>query len=359
MSSSEDVQYLAKLVHRGHLSQEDAKSLFPALQAGGSLDVLLEEELDWPVSLIARLRRTDAGEIPEIPGYEILGKLGTGGTADVWRAKDKKLGKTYALKVLQRASVLHTPTLKAFVAEAKMLGSLSHAGLVGCSGVAKYELAAGSGEFVYFSKLEHIEGATLQEILDKGAPFPESDAMRIVLEVAEVLKYLAGEAIVHRDVKPGNVMFTSERQVKLIDLGFAAEGGAPAESSDTASGTKEYLSPEQARGGAAADERSDIYSLGVTLYQLVIGRLPFEGVDDQDMLRKQIMERLSSPELKSQGFSPHLHYFIEKMMAKEIEVRYQGFDELINDVKAQLEGFDDLDYSKPSAKRPVRRPRRR
>ena len=71
------------------------------------------------------------------------------------------------------------------------------------------------------------------------------------------------------------------------------------------------------------------------------------------------MERLSSPELKSQGFSPHLHYFIEKMMAKEIEVRYQGFDELINDVKAQLEGFDDLDYSKPSAKRPVRRPRRR
>ena len=124
-------------------------------------------------------------------------------------------------------------------------------------------------------------------------------------------------------------------------------------------GTKEFLAPEQARGGASADERSDIYSLGVTLYQLVIGKLPFEGVDDQDMLRKQIMERLSSPELKGRGFTPHLHYFIEKMMAKEIEVRYQGFDRLIDDVKEQLAGYEDLDYSRPSTKRPVRRPRRR
>jgi serine/threonine-protein kinase len=359
MSSSEDVQFLAKLVHRGHLSQEDAKSIFPALQGGEALDELLQERFDWPDAEVARLRRTDAGEIPEIPGYEILGKLGTGGTADVWRAREKKTGKTMALKVLQRASTLHKPTLKAFVAEAKMLGELSHLGLVGCSGVAKYELVADSGKFAFFSKLELIEGATLQEILDAGRPFPESDALQIVLEVAEVLKYLAGEAIVHRDVKPGNVMFTAERKVKLIDLGFAAEGGAPAASDDSASGTKEYLSPEQARGGAIADERSDIYSLGVTLFQLVIGRLPFEGEDDQDMLRKQIMERLSSPELKSQGFSPHLHYFIEKMMAKEIEVRYQGFEQLITDVREQLDGFDSLDYSKPSAKGPVRRPRRR
>ena len=126
MSSSEDVQFLAKLVHRGHLSQEDAKIIFPSLQAGESLDDLLEEELEWPIALIARLRRTDAGEIPEIPGYEILGKLGTGGTADVWRAKEKKTGKIYALKVLQRASILHKPVRgwKGFKVEAAVDCSL-------------------------------------------------------------------------------------------------------------------------------------------------------------------------------------------------------------------------------------------
>jgi serine/threonine-protein kinase len=358
MSSADDVQFLAKLVHCGQLEQEDAKQLLPRLQEGEALDSLLEEVLDWDVEEISRLRRTDAGEIPEIPGFEVLGKLGTGGTADVWRVREKRTGHTWALKVLKAASKGHQPTLKAFIAEAKMLKELSHKGLVGCKGVAKYELSSGSGKFAYFSKLECIEGATLQEILDKSRPFKESEAMQIILEVAEVLKYLASQKIVHRDVKPGNVMFTAERKVKLIDLGFAAEGGSTVSSEDTAAGTKEYLSPEQARGGASADERSDIYSLGVTLFQLVIGRLPFEQTDDQDLLRAHIMEQLSSPELKSQGFTPHLHYFIEKMMAKEIDVRYQGFEELMQDVKGQLAGYESLDFSRPSPKRPVRRPRK-
>ena len=90
MSSADDSQFLAKLVHRGHLNQEHAKTLLPRLQSGESLDVLLEEVLEWDTKEVERLRRTDAGEIPEIPGYQILGNLGTGGTADVWRAREKK-----------------------------------------------------------------------------------------------------------------------------------------------------------------------------------------------------------------------------------------------------------------------------
>ncbi len=359
MSSADDIQFLAKLVHRGHLNQEHAKTLLPRLQSGESLDVLLEEVLEWDTKEVERLRRTDAGEIPEIPGYQILGNLGTGGTADVWRAREKKTGRTFALKVLKPAAQAHKPTLKGFVDEAKLLKQLTHACLVDCEGVAKYELSTGSGKYAYFSKLEYIDGFTLQEILDKGRPFKESDAMKIILQVAEVLKYLATHQIVHRDVKPGNVMFTSDHSVKLIDLGFAAEDGSMASAEGTAAGTKEYLSPEQARGGASVDERSDIYSLGVTLFQLVIGRLPFEQSDDQDLLRAHIMEKLSSPELKSQGFSPHLQYFIQKMMTKKIEDRYQGFEQLIEAVKGQLEGYERLDYSKPSPKGPVRRPRKR
>jgi len=284
--------------------------------------------------------------------------LGTGGTADVWRAREKRTGRTFALKVLKTSVQEHKPTLKGFIYEAKLLKELSHEGLVGCEGVAKYELSKGSGKYAYFSKLEFIEGATLQEILDKGQPFKESEAMQIILEVAEVLKYLASQEIVHRDVKPGNVMFTSDRTVKLIDLGFAAEGGSMASTEGTAAGTPEYLSPEQAMGGASADERSDIYSLGVTLFQLVIGRLPFEQTDDQDLLRAHIMEKLTSPELKSQGYTPHLQYFIQKMMTKKIEDRYQGFEQLIEDVRGQLAGYESLDFSKPSPKGPVRRPRK-
>jgi len=359
MSPADDIQFLAKLVHKGHLNQEDAKTLLPRLQGGEALDALLQEVLEWDTNEIERLRRTDGGAIPEIPGYEILGNLGTGGTADVWRAREKKSGRTFALKVLKPSAEAHKPTLKGFIDEAKLLKGLSHDGLVGCEGVAKYELSTGSGKYAYFSKLECIEGATLQEILDKGRPFRESEAMKIILEVAEVLKYLASEQIVHRDVKPGNVMFTSDHTVKLIDLGFAAEDGSMASVEGTATGTKEYLSPEQALGGASADERSDIYSLGVTLFQLVIGRLPFEQSDDRDLLRAHIMEKLTSPELKSQGFTPHLQYFIQKMMTKKIEDRYQGFEQLIEAVKGQLEGYESLDFSKPSPKGPVRRPRKR
>ena len=359
MSTQDDIQFLAKLVHNGHLKQEDAKSLLPSLQSGEGLDALLVQVLDWDSREVERLRRTNAGEIPEVPGYQILGNLGTGGTADVWRAKEKKTGKTYALKVLKPTAQAIPSTLKGFIYEAKLLKELSHEGLVGCEGVAKYELVSGAGKFAYFSKLELIEGSTLQEILDSGSPFKESDALRIILQVAEVLRYLSSQQIVHRDVKPGNVMFTSDHSVKLIDLGFAAEDGSQASAEGVAAGTKEYLSPEQALGGASADERSDIYSLGVTLFQLVLGRLPFEESDDQDLLRAHIMDKLSSPELKTQGFSPHLQYFIQKMMTKKMEDRYQGFGELIEAVKAQLTGFERLDYSKPSPKGPVRRPRKR
>jgi serine/threonine-protein kinase len=359
MSAVDDIQFLAKLVHRGQLDKEHAKRIMPALEQGAALDELLADVLDWDEEEIARLRRTDAGEIPEIPGYEVLGRLGAGGTADVWRVREQRTGKVVALKVLKAASQADEPTLSAFKREAKMLKALSHPGLVSCQRIVRYELARGSGRFAYFSQLECINGATLQEILDEGRPFQESEAMQVVLEVAEVLKYLATQKIVHRDVKPGNVMFTADRSVKLIDLGFAAEDGSAAQSADTATGTPEYLSPEQARGGAAADERSDIYSLGVTLFQLVVGRLPFEQADNQDLLRAHIEEQFQSPELKSAGFTPHLPYFIRKMMAKEMEERYQGFEELIAGVKEMIEGYEDLNYGRPSPKGPVRRPRRR
>ncbi|MEZ6014343.1 MAG: serine/threonine-protein kinase [Planctomycetota bacterium] len=336
MSAAEDVQFLALLVHRGHLSRSQAETIVPRLRSGEALDGVLEGLSGWDARKVAKLRRTRAGEIPEIPGYEVLGRLGTGGTADVFRVRELATGRGLALKVLRPDVAMKRSELEAFVREAKTLQRLSHPGLVAGHGAAK------SGD-TYFARLELVDGRTLLEVLDEGHGLEEEGALRIILEVAEVLAYLASEGLVHRDVKPGNIMLGNNGQVKLIDLGFCAAQDA-VDAADTARGTVQYLSPEQAEGGACADVRSDVYSLGVTLFQLLVGRLPFEGDCNDDTLRMHVMERLSSPELKSRGLSPHVQYFIEKMMAKEAELRYQNFEELIEDIRGQVEGRASLDF---------------
>jgi serine/threonine protein kinase len=351
MSTNDDLQFLALLVHRGHLDRKGAEPLLPALKGGAELDALLVDLVGWTEKKVGLLRKTRAGEEPAIRGFDFLGRLGLGGTADVFRVREKASGRTMALKILNPRCTSDPAQLKGFVKEARLLEKLDHAGLVSGYGVAK------AGE-TYFAKMELIEGKTLLELMDEGHVFEEQVSLRILLEVAEVLAYLDSENLVHRDIKPGNIMLTGHGVVRLIDLGFCATKDE-LNASGSAVGTVQYLSPEQAAGGASADLRSDIYSLGVTLFHLVVGRLPFEGSDDREVLYKQVMESLSSPELKSRGLSPHVHYFIEKMMAKDADVRYQSWDELITDIREQLEGRESLDFTRDARTRPARRRGRR
>ena len=348
----EDLSFLALLVHRGVLGRDAAEKLVPELKRGESLDALLEQRVGWDAAEIRRLRRTRAGEIPEIPGYEVGQRIGTGGTADVFQAREKKTNRLMALKVLKPACAAQPATLKAFVSEARLLERLEHPGLVRGFGVAK------SGRTV-FARMARVDGRTLLEELDDGRTFAEEEALGIVLEVAEALAYLEQQGIVHRDVKPGNIMLTRAGRVILIDLGFAGCGEEDPPPADSTVGTVAYLSPEQARGGAAADSRSDIYSLGLSLFHIVVGRLPFESSDDREVLRMQIMESLSSPELKGRGISPLLQYFIEKMVAKDAGDRYQSWSELIDDVRSNVAGRDSLDFEKEARGRSSRSQRRR
>ncbi len=331
-----DVDFLALLVHHRHLSRNEVEELLPRLKGGEDLDELLVRTQGWPEDRVQELRRTRVGELPEIPGYEILGCVGTGGTANVFRVRDKRTHRQLALKVLKPDATKQAATRKGFIAEARLLEKLEHQGLVRGYGVAR------SGN-TFFSRMQYIDGATILERLDEGAAFPEDQALRIVLETAEVLRYLERKGVVHRDVKPGNIMLDSDGSVVLIDLGFAAPE-ATASPEDSTVGTIQYLSPEQCRGGAAADTRSDIYSLGISLFHIVCGRLPFESSDDREVLRMQVMESLNSKELKGRDFTPHLQYIIEKMVAKEADHRYQSWSELIEDIQGQLDGRADLDF---------------
>jgi serine/threonine-protein kinase len=346
-------ELLAGLVHAGLLDAEIARRALAADPDSESLAGVVEQLAGWGAGEFERRVARDPERPPQLPGYRVAGLLGRGGTARVWRAHGTREGGAVALKVLTPQSTAHAPTRDAFLREAKLLAELDHENLVGGFGPAK------SGDLL-LSRLECIDGETALEALERDGAFDEGRALEIVLGAARALEYLSARGLVHRDVKPGNVMLERGGRVVLIDLGFAADESSVDRNADSTVGTAAYLSPEQARGGAAADPRSDVYSLGATLFHLVVGRLPFEASDDEELLAKQVLESLASPELKSRGVSPYLQFFIEKMMSKEADQRFQTWSELIAEIESTREAVARLDLSGMREQgAPTRRPRRR
>ncbi|MBI4833677.1 MAG: serine/threonine protein kinase [Planctomycetes bacterium] len=278
-----------------------------------------------------------------IPGYQIQGKLGSGGMGIVFKALDIKNNRTVALKLLYPKTVQNKTFLDRFAREAKLLMKFDHPNIVKGYQVANYK-------GLYFLAMEYIEGKSAQQLLDEKGPFKEDFATYTILQAAKALEYMQKEGIIHRDVKPDNLLITPDNKVKLCDLGFAQPiGCATTETStDTTCGTPQYMSPEQAKGKADIDIRSDIYSLGATFYHLVIGKTPFQGTDNMEIMAKQVLDSLQSDEVKNRRLSPLTLYFIEKMMAKEKEIRYQNPTEVIEDIEAQTAGFKSLFYEKPA-----------
>lgn len=322
---NEDVKLLAMLVHRRAVDEASARA---ALQSGDVGRWLVENGCctaqQW-----REWKGTAGGTRPQLARYELGELLGEGATARVFRATDRTDGRKVALKVLRAELATDKSKVEAFVKEAKLLLDLAHPHVVRGLRVAR------EGETFYFA-MEELPGKCLQDLLRESGRLDEEDALTITAEIASALAALHQKGLVHRDVKPGNVIWSDERGAVLIDLGFAVAGG-DAKGSDTTAGTVHYIAPEQARGSGELDVRADIYALGATLYHLATGSLPFEGASSEDVLRKQVLESLSGERIRTLNLSPQLHYFIEKMMAKEREIRFQDPLQLERELRAFLD----------------------
>jgi serine/threonine protein kinase len=333
---------LGRLVIKGVLAREAVAALFEQAKGQDGQPDLAAMTVDAGLLDAGQLDlflRTDGEDVPELSGFRYLRKLGEGGTANVF-AIQKGDAPVVAVKILHEDIAADEAQVRAFLGEAKLLQSLKH------DNVVRGHKAGRLGGR-YLSIMETVPGRTLQEAIAEGGAFTEDEALYVVLQVARALEYLRSQGVVHRDIKPGNLMVTPDNAVKVIDLGFALAGD-DASGDGTATGTAAFLSPEQARGQADLDVRSDIYALGATLYQLVLGELPFSG-DDEELVQKAVLEGLSAEATKGGQISAHMHYFIEKMMAKDRDVRYQSPQELMADIERQIEGKKSLDFADTSA----------
>ncbi|MCL6581740.1 MAG: Stk1 family PASTA domain-containing Ser/Thr kinase, partial [Firmicutes bacterium] len=259
--------------------------------------------------------------------YEILEKLGAGGMAVVYRAVDTLLQRPVTVKVLRSELAGDEAVVKRFRREAQSAASLSHPNVVGVYDV-------GRQDDVHYIVMEYVEGKSLKDIIAERGPLPAEEALRIARQICEALRHAHGHHIIHRDVKPHNVLITPEGRAKVTDFGIA---GAATTSTVTYPGvllgTVYYFSPEQAQG-KYGDERSDLYALGVVLYEMLTGRVPFEGESPVSVALKQIREEPRPLRELNPRVPPAAERVVLRAMAKAPELRYQSAAEMLKDLDA-------------------------
>jgi len=315
------MELAARLVHAGVIGREQAQGVLKERDAVRSqiaapsiLDLLVREGLITRTEL-AVFRDRPLEEIQPFPKYVIHGKLAEGGMSMVYRATYKPLGAQVALKVMKPEISRQERFLLRFRREAGILMRLEHAGIV-----KGFDLA--EQERVWYCAMEFAPGRSLQDVVEKDGPMPEVEALRAALQIARALAYLDGRGIVHRDVKPGNVVVDAAGTARIIDLGLCLLRGGMREdgSAGTTVGTVEYLSPEQARGREDIDIRSDLYAVGITIHQCVTGRLPFLGKNDEETLAKQVLSEFRPGRLAAVA-SPKAVELVSRLLSKEREGR--------------------------------------
>ena len=259
--------------------------------------------------------------------YEILEKIGTGGMSDVYKAKDHKLNRFVAVKVLKQEFSENTNFVSKFRVEAQAAASLMHPNIVNV-----YDVGEENG--VHYIVMELVEGITLKKYIEKKARLSVKEAVSIAIQACMGLEAAHNNHIIHRDIKPQNIIISKEGKVKVTDFGIAKAATSNTITSNVM-GSVHYTSPEQARGGYS-DERSDIYSMGITLFEMLTGRVPFNGDTTVAIAIKQIQEPMPSP----RDFVPEIPVSVEQIVLKSTQKspdrRYQSVGALIEDLKKSL-----------------------
>jgi serine/threonine-protein kinase len=278
----------------------------------------------------------------DIPGYEILGPIGTGGTATVYRARQVSLDRIVALKVLSHQLVPDETAQQRFRTEGMAAARLTHANIVGV-------FDAGEVNGQPFFALEYIGGESVGDLLARKGRLQDDQALAVAESVAHALQYAWDRAaIIHCDIKPDNLLIDRDGTLKIADLGLARilsrrEGQAER----FVIGTPNYVSPEQARGEPDLDFRTDIYSLGATLYHMLTGVMPFSGAQGAAAMDMHLSEFLADPSIVNPAVTKQAAALIEKLMVRDRARRYANWDEVLVDIETVIHGNMPAQLAQP------------
>ena len=270
--------------------------------------------------------------------YEILEKIGAGGMAKVYKAKCHLLNRIVAIKILRPEFAADEDFVKKFRRESQAAASLSHPNIVSIYDVGQ------EGD-IYYIVMEYVKGRTLKKLIsENGGPLEVGRAIEIARQVCKALDHAHKNRIIHRDIKPQNILVTDDDVVKVTDFGIArAANGSTITYTGDVVGTAYYFSPEQARGGIV-DERTDIYSLGIVLYEMLTGKVPFEGDSPISVALKHIQEDIIPPSKLNDKVPKELDQIVLKATQKDVNLRYQTAADFLKDLDVFLRNPKELNF---------------
>ncbi len=335
--TSEDRAVARLALKNRFLTREQVKECFRQLRSRERDEVLRFEDLAVEQRYLnneqatalglayRRFRKDNEKRKWAIKGYEIYGKLGEGGLGVVLKAKQTSMNRLVALKILHKRWLDDEEFKQRFLVEARLVGKLSHQNLIKVYDVGREDWK------LYFS-MEYVEGETLEQLIEREGPLETVRAVDLTLQILRAIRYISRFDIVHCDIKPSNILLTTDGVAKLGDFGFVKSNIAIEVTEEgSVLGTPDYISPEQAMG-KDVDFRADIYSLGITLYHMLAKAPPFDGTVST-IMRAHIREKLPSLRELNADVPDALVRVIHRMTAKDPADRYTAFEELFRDLE--------------------------
>src|SRR5438094_1645213 len=280
--------------------------------------------------------------------YRIIRKLGAGGMANVYLAEDQELGRRVAIKILDDRHAADDSFIERFRREAKNAAGLSHPNIVSI-----YD--RGEAEGTYYIAMEYLAGRSLKELIVSRGPAAVRIAIDYTRQILAAIGYAHRHGIVHRDIKPHNVVVDSDGRLKVTDFGIARAGASQMTEVGSIIGTAQYLSPEQAKG-APVDQTSDLYSVGVVLYELLTGVVPFSGDTPVEIAMKHLSAVPEPPSAKRAEIPRNLDLIVMRALAKDPEDRYQSAAEMEADLERFARGAAVSPVTEESATQVLRIP---